>query len=492
MLVVPVFTRSNSTNVPWICILLIVINTLILFTLQAGDSSIYNRAYQYYEQSRLVDIEVQAYGDFLQKKGTPEEIAFPETEEGKERLARQMLQDDQFAILLEQDQIITLESPNYQQWRDKRNRFEEILGSAAIIKYGYSPRKNNVTGLFSCIFLHGGFMHLLGNMVFLYLVGAILEVALGPSLFLGLYLITGVCASVLFGIVYPTASGPLVGASGAISGLMGSYGVIFGMRKIRVFYSLGFYFNYAMVPALALFPFWLLKEFFQLSLNTESNVAYVAHIGGLLSGLLIGTAYKLLRAEQIEALFTPQTTQNALDKYLDEGLDYLEKLDLPKARAAFAKALELAPDNLMVLRQLYSVDKSRPNSEQFHESARCILRALIPKPPEDFLEILEDYTQTASQPRLQLVTIEHASHLYLKVREYRKAAPLISTLFRKNPDRPGLPHYLLTLAEGLLHDNRSTEASQCLKALIHKYPGSDEALQARTRLRSPGFGEQPN
>jgi membrane associated rhomboid family serine protease len=251
-----------------------------------------------------------------------------------------MFSDDTFNGLLDDNKIITPDDSAFQGWHQKKTKFNLIINKSITYKHGYSPKKNNLSGLFTCMFLHGGFMHLVGNMVFLYLVGAILEIAIGPLLFLLLYLVTGICASALFGIVYPTSPGPLVGASGAIAGLMGAYGIIFGFRKIRVFYTLGFYFNYAMVPALNLFPIWLAQEFLQLHLQENSNVAYIAHIGGLISGLVIGAVYKILLRQRIDSLFIKSETKQSVEKYLESGQEKLLGFDLPGARISFEKALE--------------------------------------------------------------------------------------------------------------------------------------------------------
>ena len=99
------------------------------------------------------------------------------------------------------------------------------------------------------------------------------EMGCGRLMFAATYLVTGFCASGLFWAIYPNSVIPLVGASGSIAGLMGAFAVLYGRKQVKIFYSLGFYFNYRTVPAIILLPFWVGQEFYQLFFGGMSNVA---------------------------------------------------------------------------------------------------------------------------------------------------------------------------------------------------------------------------
>ena len=114
------------------------------------------------------------------------------------------------------------------------------------------------------MFLHGSVSHLIGNMIFLWLVGCILEYGMGRRYYPVLYILGGLIAVLLYFAVKHTSIVPLVGASGAIAGLMGAFGVIFGRERVRIFLSLGFYFNYFKVRAIYLLPLWVGNELYQL------------------------------------------------------------------------------------------------------------------------------------------------------------------------------------------------------------------------------------
>jgi tetratricopeptide (TPR) repeat protein len=332
------------------------------------------------------------------------------------------------------------------------------------------------------MFLHGGIMHLVGNMVFLWLVGAILENAMGAVSFVGLYCICGICASALFGLVYPLTPGPLVGASGAIAGLMGAYGVIFGMRRIRVFYSLGFYFNYAVLPAIALFPVWLANEFFQLFTDKGSHVAYMAHIGGLLSGMAIGIGYRMLRSDRIEGLFQQEEQSDRLDSLLDSGQQKFLDLKIEEARRDFHKVLSLDPQNCTAIRHLFLIEKAAPQTDEFHHSAHRLLHSIVREDRDEYLQIFAEYKTASKKPRLTLEILERLAYCHLVSGNYEKAAGCIAALLKRTPQNSKLPGFLLKLAHGFHGADKQAEATKCYRILSTRYGTSNEGIEAARHL----------
>lgn len=151
-------------------------------------------------------------------------------------------------------------------------------------------RGNNLTTLVTSIFLHGGIMHLAGNMLFLYIFGDNLEDYFGHFKFLLFYLLSGLAASGAQILVNPLSTIPMVGASGAIAGVMGGYLALFPRHRIDVLFSFGFFLRQATVPAFTMLFYWFV---FQLLSGTgglvlideaAGGVAYFAHIGGFAFG----------------------------------------------------------------------------------------------------------------------------------------------------------------------------------------------------------------
>ena len=399
-------------------------------------------------------------------------------------LISRMFSDHEFNRLLLNNQIITKGQPNFQEWRNKRDEFENLEKKTVISRFGYSPLDKNSIGLLTCIFLHGSVVHLVGNMVFLWLVGAILEKAVGPIRFTILYIICGICASALFAFAHPLSPGPLIGASGAIAGLMGAYGIIFGMRKIRIFYSLGFYFNYAHIPALALFPVWLCNELFQLYTNSGNNVAYMAHIGGLLSGMLFGAGYRLTSRQQIEALFIQEKKKNQIDQLLESGMQKFLNLDLQAARKYFDQVLTIAPDNYVAIRQLFAIDKSTPLSNEFHRSAHRLLHSINNERYQEYLSVFEEYHSTAQNPKVSTAMLERLSHCYMACDNFSKAGSCIATILKRSPENVKIPGFLLKLAKGLQRTGKREEALRCCRILVSKYAKYRESLEAKNYLNN--------
>lgn len=146
--------------------------------------------------------------------------------------------------------------------------------------------------VFSSMFLHGGLWHLLGNMLFLYVFGDNIEDRLGHFRFILFYLIAGVSAAVLQVVMNPTSQAPMVGASGAIAGVLGAYILLFPMAKISTLIPLFIFFQVVELPAFIFLGLWFLMQIFSgvMSLGIGGDaggVAWWAHIGGFAAGAIM-------------------------------------------------------------------------------------------------------------------------------------------------------------------------------------------------------------
>ena len=147
--------------------------------------------------------------------------------------------------------------------------------------------------LITSMFLHGGWMHLIGNMLFLWTFGDNVEDALGRLRYLIFYFGTGIAAALAQFFLNPESTIPAVGASGAISGVLGAYILMFGSNPVRVLLGYGI----TTVPAFVMIGFWIFFQFingFASFARTQETggVAYAAHIGGFLAGLVLGVALR--------------------------------------------------------------------------------------------------------------------------------------------------------------------------------------------------------
>ncbi|RLB54212.1 MAG: hypothetical protein DRI34_12350 [Deltaproteobacteria bacterium] len=155
--------------------------------------------------------------------------------------------------------------------------------------HGYKPGAPEVGDLFACMFLHGGFLHLAGNMLFLWIFGDNVEHRLGRVGYLLAYLATGVLATLSFSLFETGSMTPLVGASGAISGVLGFYFLQFPRNKVKVFVLLfPFFFDVLLLPVRWVLGFFVIFDnLIPFLFAQHGGVAYGAHLGGFLGGLAL-------------------------------------------------------------------------------------------------------------------------------------------------------------------------------------------------------------
>lgn len=158
-----------------------------------------------------------------------------------------------------------------------------------VFAHGYKPAAPDLTDLFASMFLHGGLLHLAGNMLFLWIYGDNVEHRLGRTLYLLTYLSCGVGATLFFALFAGESMIPLVGASGAISGVLGLYFLLFPRNKVKVFVFLfPLILDVFLIPARwVLGAYVLIDNLLPFMLAAESGVAYGAHLGGFIVGLVV-------------------------------------------------------------------------------------------------------------------------------------------------------------------------------------------------------------
>jgi rhomboid family protein len=144
--------------------------------------------------------------------------------------------------------------------------------------------------LFSSMFLHGSWMHLIGNMWFLWLFGNNVEDAMTRPRFIAFYLLCGLAAAMAQVLAEPSSGVPMVGASGAISGVMGAYLVLFPRVRVYTIVTLGFFLQRIAVPAWVMLIVWMFLQFAggvtSVLAEQSGGVAFWAHVGGFLAGVV--------------------------------------------------------------------------------------------------------------------------------------------------------------------------------------------------------------
>ncbi|MCP4372594.1 MAG: rhomboid family intramembrane serine protease, partial [Deltaproteobacteria bacterium] len=487
MLIIPLTGKISWRNPPVITICIILINCMVFFFFQSGEKEIFYKAKEFYFESKLAEIEIQRYIEYAKQKPKDMPNLKEHKELDEEALVRYQIQMDKdygFLKKLRNDEIITIEDPVYAKWKRLRNIYEDKLSKVVFIKYGFRPAYKSLTASFTYMFLHGSFGHLLGNMIFLWIVGCVLELGCGRILYTGIYLMGGLLAVGLFWLVYMQSTVPLVGASGAIAGLMGTFTILFGKKKVNIFYSLGFYFNYVKVPAIILLPIWIGNELYQLFFGGISQVAYVAHIGGLAGGAILGFISLKFPAILDENIFK-EDPKDEVTPLIEEALQSISELDMEQGSKLLNQVLEKEPGNLTALTHLFNVEKHTPESDRFHKTAKQLLSLLIQstEPPITIYNIYKEYINLSNRTRLSPKLYLSISTICIETGHFENAKRILTILLKNKPILPGISLTLLKLANGYRQKGMQNNCRKVLQVIRSKYPGTPEAKIAEKALK---------
>ena len=175
------------------------------------------------------------------------------------------------------------------------------IGKSLVYMYGFVPAEFNPLTIFTSMFMHGGFAHIIGNMWFLYIFGDNVESILGHVKFFMFYLACGIGAALAQFFVEPASQVPMIGASGAVAGVLGAYMIRFPKARVHVLAVIIIFITTFVVPAQIVLGLWFLMQLSgglgSLGVDTTGGVAWFAHIGGFIIGV---TSLKYFQNFRIE------------------------------------------------------------------------------------------------------------------------------------------------------------------------------------------------
>jgi membrane associated rhomboid family serine protease len=455
MLIVPIVEGLNWRRPPPATLALILLNCLVFFFYQTGDAARVEKMAQAYFASSLPKVELPLYAEHL--RATRPDLAARLARPGTEHyLFARMESDEQFMRDLHAGRVVLAEQPGYAQWKEDRVRIDALGAQISYRRFGFTPADPRPLTWLTSMFLHGDLMHLLGNMVFLFIVGVAVESALGGFWFVLLYLATGIAGDALHMLVHPASTMPSVGASGAISGLMGLFTVVFGWRKVNFFYWLLFVFGFRQLRGIVVLPVWIGWEILQFITDKEGHVGYMAHAGGLISGALLGLiVVRRLGAARVEE-FHGKREQEAFDKAeYERARSLAAKLDFKAAGTVFARLAERFPGEGEMLRQWHAVAKVDPAGESYHRAVDAIL--LIPNPDATMrgfqAQVFKEYLGNARPvPRFDSRTLAKAGIAFAKNGRVSEAERAAEIVFKQAPAEPRLMALWEALAYALARD----------------------------------------
>jgi membrane associated rhomboid family serine protease len=240
---------------------------------------------------------------------------------------------------------------------------EEALAALRALpsqRFGFVPAEPRLFASLSSMFVHAGWLHVLGNMLFLFLSGPFIEDLYGRPIFAGLYLLSGLAGLAAHVAKLPDSVIPVVGASGAIAGVMGAFlvrlwraRINFLVLPIPVLWMLRFK---VLLPAFVVLPLWFAEQLWYGGSAAQAGVAYWAHIGGFLFGVAAAMLVKLARIEEtwIDPAVEKQTTLTQ-DPGVERASDARIAGDPASARREIGAALSRQPENVDAWAESYEI-----------------------------------------------------------------------------------------------------------------------------------------
>ena len=486
MLIVPVENRPDWKHPPLATLLLIVINALVFFVYQGQDAQRLDQAYAWYAESGLLERERAPFLAYLDRSGNKllEQTGGAADEPGTlEQAAWQRqaqfehaVHDAAFARALHR------ELAGDPQWLAARSRFEVLANAVSSRAYAFEPRDPRPVTWITSMFLHADLSHLVGNMVFLFLFGFALEIAIGRAVFLLLYLCSGMGGSLLYWASAYGTDGGALGASGAISGLMGMYIALYGLRKITFFYHVVFLTGLVRAPALIVFPVWVGFELWGARYAAD-NVAYWAHAGGLLFGFVL-LALWMRAGLAVNRAYVEKIDHDApFRSALSRIGQLVAAMKLDAARQAAQARVEAHPHDARAWRSLYGVVKISPASREYHRVVQVLfnhagggprnpgLQALTEEVAHEYIRIggaapaLTEPVSLTLAPRLGRV--EHIAPL----------AFVVERLLVLGCRHESMPRLLQAASNLSTRAGHATQARHFREQLQGRFPDSVEARQ---------------
>jgi membrane associated rhomboid family serine protease len=308
MIAIPYAHFHDKMMLPLATLVLVILN-IIAYKIQSHTDWQYEAAVTHYVKSDLALLEFPILSALEPK-------AFPRNIDGQPTLpawtdldaynvvVNRMLFSEEFQTRLRKDDIIKKTDQQYEYWKNQRVYFNKLISGVKTFKYGFVPAERKWYTAITSTFLHGGLGHLIGNMIFLVMIGIALEGVIGFTFTMLIFFATGALASLTDLIVRPESFVPSIGASGAVYGLMGAFAIMYGFRSIRIifFFLFPFFIRFSMPAALLLIYWFGLEALSFKYLRDGSNINFAAHLGGLASGVLIALALRPFCRERLAAM----------------------------------------------------------------------------------------------------------------------------------------------------------------------------------------------
>ena len=274
-----------------------------------------------------------------------------------------------------------------QQQQRLRRQVDDAMAAIdalPMFRLGLVPAHPKPLTFLTHMFMHAGWLHLLGNLFILYLTGPFVEDEWGRPLYAAFYLVSGVVAAVMFMLHYPSLEGPLIGASGAIAGVMGAFLILFWHRKIRFFYWIGIIFHGTFTaPAWLMLGLWFLRELvfaggMDAALTGGGGVAYWAHVWGFAFGIVVAGGMRHFRITEKYIHPAIESKLTLVDNSaVDEAMEVFRAGDPERAIGLLSDVVSREPRNVDAKMALWNLCLESGQPARGCVAARDLMRSAL-------------------------------------------------------------------------------------------------------------------
>jgi len=467
MIFLPIKSESKVRRLPLITLSLIGINCIVfMFTypIMIRDDNLIQK-----KNEQLCEYEYKMY---IQHFNEDKAINFQEYATNLNKM-REKIQNKEFGLTDEE----------WEEWNRRYQEYKEAIESRFTKRFGFTSTDFNLVTLITHLFLHAGFAHLFGNMWFLWLVGCNIEDEWGRPFFFSFYLLSGVIASAIFAII-SQSSAPLIGASGAIAGVMGAFAVRHYNTKIR------FLFIWFLPPIITTFsiyagiflPFWFIQQLFQaFLLSAYSNVAFWAHIAGFGFGAITVVVMKYYGLEEKFLKPLVDDTLNLVDTDFSKAVEARSKGDVDTAEGLLEKKLNENPADVRTAEELIDLYCLNGKKKEAEHIAKICFRELRKKKADR--ESILSFYETQLRERELLSTFNpydfyYIADLYSKNNQYNKSSRVLAIAYKNYRDSNDAPYILLRLIKTLYKSKDKKFFKKAAIELKKRFPEMESKAKA--------------
>ncbi|RPI10081.1 MAG: rhomboid family intramembrane serine protease, partial [Zetaproteobacteria bacterium] len=480
--VFPPFRRSSDvlipighedqrvTRLPWVTILLVVANVAVFLL---TDQIVRRQS----ADTRQRVHEIVRYASDRPYLNVPPEI-------------RRIVPSSPPRTDLSLDTILKEQSRLDVMWEE----FEAATKHTVFRRFGYIPAEPDLLALLTSMFLHGGWLHLLSNMLFLWLAGASLEERWGRLFYTPLYFAGGVAAALTHAVMNPHSAIPMVGASGAIAALMGAFLVRLSMTRIRFFYWFLIVRGTFVMPAYVALPLWLLQQFAMARSGAAGRIAVWAHIGGFLFGVLVAIVVKLTDLEKnILAPGIAKRTTWSPSEALTTALGKLDGGDSGGGIQDLVALLKRNPNSIEARAALATAyTQTGDPASAGRESARLVSAYVVARDMDGALAALDEHRRAHPDVPVPIRGLLALAAHREKQERFREAADLYQAAVQAWPDDPLVPKALIAHGRVMLEVfQQPDEARAILEGALANPRTTPEFRQVAERLMAAAPKAQP-